>query len=276
MGIRVAGGGKDGRATLLGHRQEVVGMGGSVHGIQGDAQAAAGGVLEAHRAGQTGGEFPVALALGGAGADGPPTDEVGDVLGADEIEKLGPRRHPQTVDVHQQGAGQLEALVDLEAAVQVRVIDQPLPAHGGAWLLEVDAHDDQQVLVQAVAHRAQALGVVPRGGDVMDRAGADDHEQAVILVVKDVADRPPGVMDGGGDGIRQRVEADQVLRRDQLLHGADAQVVGLVTHGSLVNGGARSRKGLGSTGVGTWPRDPVASRAFYTHRHPICLVPEWR
>ena len=146
MGIRVAGSGEDGRAPLLGHRQKMVRVSGGVHGVQGNAQTATGGVLEAYWTGQAGGQLPMPLALSGAGADGPPTDEIGNVLRADEIEELGPRRHPQAVDIHQQGAGQLEALVDLEAAVQVGVVDQPLPAHGGPWLLEVDAHDDQQVL----------------------------------------------------------------------------------------------------------------------------------
>ena len=222
MGIRVAGGGEDGGAAFLGDRQKMMGMGRRVHGIQGDAQAAAGGVLEAHGTGQPRRQLAMALTLGGAGADGPPADEVGDVLGADEVEELGPRRYAQAIDVHEQGTGQFEALVDLETAIQVGVVDETLPAHRGARLLEIDAHDNQQLFVEAVADRQESLGVIPGRVDVMHRTGPHHRQQAVVLVVENVANGVPGMVDGGGDGVRQGVEPDQVLRRYQLLHGADA------------------------------------------------------
>src|SRR2546425_9439833 len=93
------------------------------------------------------------LALRGPGPDGPPGDEVGQELRSDRVQELGPRGDAQRGQVHQQPAGQAQALVDREAPVQVRVVDEPLPAHRAARLLEVDAHHDQQVLTKGVRLR---------------------------------------------------------------------------------------------------------------------------
>ena len=56
--------------------------------IHGDAHVAIGAVLEADRARQAGGQFAVHLALGGAGTDGAPGDQVSDVLRRDHVEEL--------------------------------------------------------------------------------------------------------------------------------------------------------------------------------------------
>lgn len=41
-------------------------------------------------------------------------------------------------------------------------------------LLEVDAHDDEEVVARLVGVRLEELGVLERSADVVDRAGADD------------------------------------------------------------------------------------------------------
>ena len=64
------------------------------------------------------------LAFGRARSYGAPADQVGDVLRADEVEILRPGRHAQVVDVEEKLSRQAQALVDLEAAVEVRVVDQ--------------------------------------------------------------------------------------------------------------------------------------------------------
>ena len=40
-------------------------------------------------------------------------------------------------------------LVDVVGAIEVGVVDEALPAHGGTGLLEVDAHDDYQLRINA-------------------------------------------------------------------------------------------------------------------------------
>jgi cobaltochelatase CobN len=108
--------------------------------------------------------------------------------GRDHVQELAARRHAQAVDVDQQLARDAQAFVDAVALVQVGVVDQALPAHRGARLLEVHAHHDLQRVGVLVAQRPQAAGVVQRGGRVVDRAGADDHQQAVVLAGHDVVD----------------------------------------------------------------------------------------
>src|SRR5690606_1222272 len=115
----------------------------------------------------------VDLALGGARADRAPGHQVGDVLRRDRVQVLATGRQAQVVDVAQQAAGDAQALVDAEAAVQVRVVDQALPADGGARFLEVHAHHDLQRVAEAVAQRAQAPGIFHRRVRVVDRARAD-------------------------------------------------------------------------------------------------------
>jgi hypothetical protein len=125
----------------------------------------------------------VHLAFGGARADGAPGDQVADVLRADGVQELAGGRHAQAVDLQQQLAGDAQALVDAEALVQVGVVDQALPAHRGARLLEVHAHHDLQRVLVLLAQVLQAAGVVHRGGRVVDRAGPDDDQQAVVMPV---------------------------------------------------------------------------------------------
>ena len=56
----------------------------------------------------------------------------------------------------------MQALVDAVALVQVGVVDEALPAHGGARLFEVHAHHDFQRVLVLLAHFLQAAGIVQR------------------------------------------------------------------------------------------------------------------
>ena len=85
------------------------------------------------------------LALGGARADGSPTDEAGDVLRRDHVEEFGAGGDAHLGEVEEQMAREAQAVVDLVGAVEMRIVDEALPADGGAGLLKVDAHDDVEV-----------------------------------------------------------------------------------------------------------------------------------
>ena len=81
-----------------------------------------------------------------------------------------------------------QALVDAEAAVEVRIVDQPLPADGGARLLEVDAHHDLAGRRRAASRSgARRARVLERGRRIVDRARPDDHQQPVVCAVQDAA-----------------------------------------------------------------------------------------
>ena len=237
MAVLVAAGLEDGGSAHLGHAHEGVRRAGGQDGVGGDADAAVGAVLEADRAAQAGGELAVALALGGACADRAPGDQLGDVLRAEQVEELGGRRQAGAEDVEQQRAGALQALVDREAAVQVRVVDVALPAHRGARLLEVDAHHHQQLAAQRVGQRLQARGVFHRLSMVVDRAGPDDDDQPVIAAVQHVGDLAACLLDQRLRGLADRQPLVQQRRRDQGSHRIDA---GVVDAGGVVGAAARA------------------------------------
>ena len=134
------------------------------------------------------------LALGGAGADGAPADGIGDELRRDRVEELAASGQAQRKHVQQQLPREVQPLVDGEAAVEVGVVDQPLPADRRAGLLEVDAHDDAKVGRQLGGERREAPGVVERGDRIVDRAGPDDDDQAVIRPAQDAAHLLAGAM----------------------------------------------------------------------------------
>ena len=167
------------------------------------------------------------LRFGGARADGPPADQVADELRRDHVEEFAAGRHTRLVDAQQEVAGNAQALVDAKAVVQVGVVDEALPAHRGAWLLEIHTHDDLEIRCVALALLRQAHGVFDRGVRVMNRARPDHHQQAVRLAVQDAlqfaARRGHQRLDRRA---LDREETDQVLRRGQRHDAADALVVG--------------------------------------------------
>lgn len=111
-----------------------------------DAHRAVRRVFEASGHRQRGRELAVHLRLGCARANRAPRNEVGRVLGGDGIQELAARRQAQLRDVQEKSAREPEALVDLEAAVHLRIVDEALPADSRTRLLEVDTHDDVKVL----------------------------------------------------------------------------------------------------------------------------------
>jgi hypothetical protein len=133
-------------------------------------------VLEADRHRQARGQLAMNLALGGARADRAPRDQVGGELRRDRVEELAAGRQPELVQIEEEPARPAQALVDGEASVEVRIIDQTLPADRGPRLLEVHAHDDAEVGGQLPRQLAQAPAVVEASFRVMDRAGSDDDK----------------------------------------------------------------------------------------------------
>ena len=227
VAVLVADGRDDGGVAGLGDRQEVVRRVGGADGIDGDAHVAVGAVLEADRAGQAGGQLTMDLGFGGAGADGTPGDQVGGVLRRDGVEELGGAGQVEFVDFEQDAPGQAQAFVDAEGVVETRVVDQPLPADGGARLFEIDAHDDDQVFGVFRGFLGQLAGVVHGQVVVVDRAGADHHQQAVVGAMQHAVDSLAGGVGGLGRPIGHRIFAENVGRRYQLLDFPDADVVGI-------------------------------------------------
>ena len=108
------------------------------------------------------------LTFSGASADGGPADQVRDVLRNDRVQKFRGGGHALPRQVQKQGTGKSQARVDVIGMIQVRIVDQALPAHGCAGLLEIDTHDHLQLRRMAFTQGSKAPGVVTGGINVMD------------------------------------------------------------------------------------------------------------
>ena len=204
--------------------------------VAGHLDAAVRAVFEAHRAAQAAGELAVALALGGARANGAPAHQVADELRAEQVQKLGAHGQAQAHDVEQQRARQCQAFVDRKTAVQVRVVDVALPAHGGARLLEIGAHHDEQLALQRVGLGLEPVRVFHGLAVVVNRARAHHHDQAVVAPVQHLANGGAAALHRG----QHRLGGGQLLLqehgRDQGAHGANAGVVGADLVGGVGHG----------------------------------------
>ena len=118
------------------------------HGVGSDLNGAAGAVLETDRHREPRRQFTVHLALGRARPDRAPRDQVGHELRCDRIQELERRRQAQLDHVAQERARNAQPGIDREAAVELGVVDQALPADGGARLFEIRAHHQLQVTLE--------------------------------------------------------------------------------------------------------------------------------
>ncbi len=165
-----------------------MGMRGRAHRIAGDGQAAVGAVLEAHRQVQPADQLAVDLRLAGARADRGPAKQIVEVAGRHRLQQLGGQRQSGFEDVQHQSTRQAQALGHVAAAVQMRIVEQAFPANGGAWLLHIGAHDQQQLVAQLRCQRGETFGVFQRGDGVMQGTGADDDQQAWVAAIEHGAD----------------------------------------------------------------------------------------
>ena len=191
---------RNSRQPLLRHTHEMVLRGRRTDGIHRHAQPTVRSVLEAHWEGETGCEFAVELGLRCSGSDRTQRDEVGEELWADGIQHLRRDGHALVREVAEQFATHSQPLVDLVRLVDVRVVDQALPADGGAGFLEVGAHDDQEVVFQLRCYLDEAGAVFYCCFGVVEGAGPADYEQAVVGLFDDV-DGFFAAFEDGGDGV---------------------------------------------------------------------------
>ena len=193
MGVGVAGRGEDRGDPVVGDAREDVPGSRGMHGVDRDLDVAVGRVLDADRHGQPAHELAMDLALGGARADGSPTHGVRQVLGDDRVEELAADGQTEIRQVDEESPRRPQALVDLEAAVEARIVDQPLPADGGTGLLEVHPHDDAQRVPHLPGRPAEVRRVLHGRRRVVHRARSHHDEQPIVAVIQDVRHLGPAV-----------------------------------------------------------------------------------
>ena len=129
----------------FGHRQETVRRASGVNGVDSHFDGSVGAVFKSDRAGQTGRELTMHLRLRGPRANRAPAHQIGKILRRDHIEEFPRRGQPAVVDIKQQLARDTQAIVDAEAVIHMRIVDQPFPADGGTRFLKINAHHDFQL-----------------------------------------------------------------------------------------------------------------------------------
>src|SRR3546814_864135 len=170
------------------------------------------------------------LGFGGPRADRAPGNEVGQIQRRQDVEILDAGRNAHVVELQQQLAADAQTLVDVVAVVEVRVVDQPFPADRGARFFKIDAHDDQQMLVELRTQGFEAGRVFERRFRIVDRAWTDDHQQAIVATVEYVLNFAARVE----GGLRRVVAGGQFSlyfgRRGNRTDRIDAGIFGDGTH----------------------------------------------
>ena len=129
------------------------------------------------------------LRFSSAGTNCPPAHQVCQILGRNHIQELTGRRQPAVVNLQQQLARNAQTVVNLEAVIHVRIVNQPFPANGGARFFKIDAHHDFQLILQLFTQGEQTGCVFFRGSRIVDRAWANHHQKTIVITFQDLMDR---------------------------------------------------------------------------------------
>lgn len=122
------------------------------------------------------------LTLGRSGANGTDREQIGKELRRDGIQHFTGNRHALGSKIDEELAGNSQALVNLEAAVDIGVIDQTLPADSCAWLLKVRSHNNEKLIFVLLLFLQEKIAVGEGGRGVVDGTRADNDEQSLLLV----------------------------------------------------------------------------------------------
>ena len=149
-----------------------------------DLDVARGSILEANRAGDAGDELAMHLALGGPAPMAPQltSDEMycGEIISRNSV----PAGTPMLPRSRSRCRALRKTVIDLKRLVKVGIVDQALPAESRARFLEVDAHHEAE-LVRVLGNSGfEQLGILARGLGVVDGAGADDDQQALVFALR--------------------------------------------------------------------------------------------
>lgn len=146
----------------------------SANGINSNVQRAVGSILEAHGEREPASQLTMKLGLGGSRTHGADGEQISQELGGDGIQHLAGNGHALIGQVDEQLAGDPETLVDLERVVDIRVVDEALPADCGTWFFKVGSHHDHELVLVFFLQDEEPIAVVERGFGVVDGAWSDD------------------------------------------------------------------------------------------------------
>ena len=101
---------------------------------------------------------------------------------------------------------------------------EPSPTEARARFFEVDAHDDEKLLLQDVGKISQMVRVLECGDGVVDRARSDDDAEPVVETVDDPGDRLAPEDDDVFECVVEGELREDRLGRDERTDRRDAAV----------------------------------------------------
>ena len=121
------------------------------------------------------------LTFGRSGSYGSPGNQVCDKLGYDGVQELRSRRKPPIAEITKQLPGLSKALIDVEAVVDIWIVDKPLPAYGGSGLFKINPHQDAQIFFVLMASSDEVCRIFSGRLGVMNRAGTSNDEASIVF-----------------------------------------------------------------------------------------------
>jgi len=237
-------------------------------------QRAVRSILKSDRETQPRRQLPVQLTLRRSRAHSAYTKHVREVLRTNRIQHLTCERHALIRQIDEQLARHPQALVDIERAINIRIIDQSLPTHRRPRFLQITPHDNQQIILIFLLHLQQPIAVLQRGIGVVHAARPDDGEQAVfgVFVLDDIDGFGAGGNDGGFGGLGLPDFVLQEFGGDERVVAFDAPVFG---GGGVAAGGVGDEElgvelaliVLEGTVGGAYRDAKAAWKRNYTYRH---------
>src|SRR5690606_14999769 len=116
-----------------------------------------------------------------------PADQVLQILWRNRVQRLGSRGQADLRNIQQQLTADMQAFLNLEGIIQVRIINETFPAHGSTGLFKIDTHDDINGVADFFSELVQTLSIIFCRLDIVDRAGANHQKNTVILAIQDIA-----------------------------------------------------------------------------------------
>jgi cobaltochelatase CobN len=98
----------------------------------------------------------------------------------------------------------VQPFVDVVGLVQVRIIDEALPAHRRTRLLKIDTHHHFEISCVFLTQFFESMRILHGACRIMDGAGASDHEQAVIRALHDGISSESGLLHKGTIRVLER------------------------------------------------------------------------
>jgi len=188
VAVGIPTGGDCGRDAFITDAEEGLGLHGGLDGIDGRRDVAKGAIFEPKRHGEARGHLTVRLGFRGARSNGGPRDEIGNVLRGDGVEQLGGSGHADIEHIPENSPGEAEAIWDVAGTVEVGVHDEALPSDSGARFFKIDAHDDEELVLQFSGQLGQLVSIFESCFGIVNGAGACDNEEALVFTKKDLAD----------------------------------------------------------------------------------------